>query len=357
MPAAGSSTPTLATDLDRWATLLQLEPGSVREVEVRADEQLRGMTSTLERVRVVLRDGGHRHLVVKRSAEAFRGMGLTLPQWRTERDFYRTVAPRVSLFTPRCWHAEASDDGASGMLVLDDLAPDRAHLDEPAAHEVRAVVDELATLERETRAFPGAAGVGTALPVHQYLFADRIRAVWDGLRPSVAQRDAAFAGLLDEIYAAYPRLLARIAHAEASVVHGDLAAANVIPASGPASEPLAGTAPPARIGIVDFGTVTVGLAAVDVSRIAAECAAIAPDADAHRALVEHWRDHAGGRRRAAEAWDEYRAGLALNAQFAMFLLLSPWPEGPRRDANLRSAQRLRAALDACEVPGFLRGLP
>jgi hypothetical protein len=331
-------TPPRTDDPGWWEGVLGLPSGAVRDIRSRDDERSRGMTSTLERIRLALHDGTDRFLVVKRSAQAFRGMGLALPQWRTERDFYREVAPRVSLPTPRCWYAVATDDGTGGMLVLDDLSPDGTNLARPARDAVRTVIAQLSALERESRP------LRTPLPVRGYLFADRIDAVWRDLRGAVAEHEEPFAVFLDEVYAAFPALLGWAAARDASVVHGDLAAANAIPLAD------------GRIGIIDFGTATVGMPAVDVSRIAAECADIADDPDAHRETVAEWHALTASDRTADDAWDEYRAGLALNAQYAMFLHLNPWPEGPRRDAAIRSARLLEASLRVCEVPAFLRTL-
>ena len=44
---------------------------------------------------------------------------------RSEVGFYRTLAERLDLRTPSCWHGAISDDGSSFTLLLEDLAPRR----------------------------------------------------------------------------------------------------------------------------------------------------------------------------------------------------------------------------------------
>jgi hypothetical protein len=45
--------------------------------------------------------------------------------YRSEVGFYTDFRDRVRIRTPRCWHAEISDDHCSFVLLLDDLAPAR----------------------------------------------------------------------------------------------------------------------------------------------------------------------------------------------------------------------------------------
>ena len=45
--------------------------------------------------------------------------------YRNEVGFYTVFRDRVQIRTPRCWHAEISDDNCSFVLLLDDLAPAR----------------------------------------------------------------------------------------------------------------------------------------------------------------------------------------------------------------------------------------
>lgn len=43
--------------------------------------------------------------------------------YRTEVDFYRTIAPRTAIRLPRCWASWMTDDAQDFVLLLEDLAP------------------------------------------------------------------------------------------------------------------------------------------------------------------------------------------------------------------------------------------
>ncbi len=43
--------------------------------------------------------------------------------YRTEVEFYRTLAPTLDVRVPRCWHASVTDDALEFLLLLEDLAP------------------------------------------------------------------------------------------------------------------------------------------------------------------------------------------------------------------------------------------
>ena len=45
--------------------------------------------------------------------------------YRSEVGFYTVLRDQVQIRTPRCWHAEISDDNCTFVLLLDDLAPAR----------------------------------------------------------------------------------------------------------------------------------------------------------------------------------------------------------------------------------------
>jgi hypothetical protein len=43
--------------------------------------------------------------------------------YRTEVEFYRRLAPTLSVRVPQCWHASISEDATEFLLLLEDLAP------------------------------------------------------------------------------------------------------------------------------------------------------------------------------------------------------------------------------------------
>jgi hypothetical protein len=54
-----------------------------------------------------------------------RATGVALGLYRKEVEFYRTLAPRVSIATPRCYYAAVDGRGPSFALILEDMAPAR----------------------------------------------------------------------------------------------------------------------------------------------------------------------------------------------------------------------------------------
>jgi len=52
-----------------------------------------------------------------------RATGVALGLYRKEVEFYRTLAPRLSISTPRCYFAEVDGRGPDFALILEDMAP------------------------------------------------------------------------------------------------------------------------------------------------------------------------------------------------------------------------------------------
>ena len=85
--------------------------------------------------------------------------------YRNEIGFYTVFRDRVQIRTPRCWHAEISDDSCSFVLLLDDLAPARPGVQadgctvDQAADAVRNLAGSArAGLERRRRCRTTASG-------------------------------------------------------------------------------------------------------------------------------------------------------------------------------------------------------
>ena len=71
-------------------------------------------------------DGPLPPTLVAKTAAGDRGQRERVgPGYRSEVGFYTVFRDRVQIRTPRCWHAEISDDNCSFVLLLDDLAPAR----------------------------------------------------------------------------------------------------------------------------------------------------------------------------------------------------------------------------------------
>jgi len=57
--------------------------------------------------------------------EKSRQTGVALGLYKKEVEFYRTLAPRLSIRTPRCYYAEVDGVGPDFALILEDMAPAR----------------------------------------------------------------------------------------------------------------------------------------------------------------------------------------------------------------------------------------
>jgi len=336
-----------------WESLLSLRDGSVESVVVTPDFDAAGATSRIDRVTIATQPAPAAHsmssdahtdvaayrYVVKSSAESFRGTGRRLPQWRTENAFYDDVAPHTAAVTPRCVWSEASDAGDEGVLVLEDVAATGADLDPLSMADLPPALATYASLHAT------ALHHGRRLPRHSYLMADDITSVWAALRPEVARRRPRVVELYDRVFAAYPRLLDWVRERNATIVHGDATARNVLRSGD------------GQLVLVDFGTAALGIPTVDVARIASETDAGAGSDAAHREAWSQWMHHLTERNSPRHPdWEEYLAGLALCAQFAMFQEVPPWEGGSRYDSYLRGARLLESALRECEVVRFLENI-
>lgn len=336
-----------------WEAALSLPEGSVSSITVTPDIEAAGATSRIDRVTITTQpnadhsntsrlgrpDGAIHHYVVKSSAESFRGTGRRLPQWRTEKIFYDDVASHTTVDTPVCVWSEASETGDEGLLVLEDVAAAGADLDPLTMADLTTALATYAAMHATPT------HRGSRLPRHSYLMADDIAPVWDTLRPEVARRRPGVVDLYDSIFAGYPRLLDWVRKTGPAIVHGDATARNVLRSRND------------RLVLVDFGTATLGLPTVDVARLASETDAGAGARAAQREAWERWGQQLadmGCPRR--PAWNEYLAGLALCAQFAMFQEVPPWEGGARYESYLRGAKLMESALRESEVIRFLEDL-
>ncbi|HEY7069073.1 MAG TPA: aminoglycoside phosphotransferase family protein [Acidimicrobiales bacterium] len=85
-----------------------------------------GQMAACHRLEVTYRGDGSAHpsrLVAKLPSPDPTVRTSVATAYRTEVTFYRDLAPRLPVPTPRCWFADASEDGTAFTLLLDDMAP------------------------------------------------------------------------------------------------------------------------------------------------------------------------------------------------------------------------------------------
>ena len=147
--------------------------------------------------------GAPRSLVGKFPSDDARSRetGVALGLYRKEVEFYRTLAPRLAIHTPRCWFAEIAGVGPDFALILEDMAPARPgdQLAGCSVEVARAAALEIAGLHAPTwgdaklREIDWVVGTSGAN-----------RALYEGLFPSFVERygpklDADVIGILGRV--------------------------------------------------------------------------------------------------------------------------------------------------------------
>lgn len=318
-------------DVAWWRAILepQVTEDALLGVHVHLDRRAPGRTSRIHHADLQWAQGrGPVRVIVKQSHGSFGDLHLAPPpQWRVEGEFYVRCGSLEAIASPRCWYAQWSQDGLGGLLILDMLDEVRQWHHPIGERELDVIIPVLAAMHAAT--WEGSGVDLSWAPDGDLLFAGQMTQAWSMLRDQVPDEPRAF---FDPIIPLIPEALDRSRRRPRCLVHGDLSPRNVIAnRHGGAS-------------IIDFGTCVRSIGAVDVCRIAASCPAVAGDVAAHRQVCEQW--HAELRARgvpdypADRAWEDYRDGLLLNAQYAA--LPHSVPADESRD--------LMRAIEACLGP-------
>lgn len=187
-----------------------------------------------------------------------RGTAAMLGLYAKEVRFYREVAPLLDVRVPAVYAAELSEDGASFILLFEDLAPERGgnQLAGCSIEDARHAIEQAAAIHAPSwrnpaileldwlNPDPGAsAQVRTLYPQAQALFAERYA---DTLEPE-------FMELCEQLAASDPwqsRNYQRL-----GLVHGDFRLDNMLFGIGRGAEPIA---------VLDWQTLAVGNPLTDI---------------------------------------------------------------------------------------------
>ncbi len=212
-------------------------------------------------VRFTLDFGDRRETLAGKFAAAdptSRTTAAMLGLYAKEVRFYREIAPQLAIRTPRVLCAEVAEDGASFVLLFEDLGPARGgnQLAGCSLAEARLAVEQAAALHAPSwhngaivdrdwlQPDPAAAAQVRALyPQAQAIFRDRYR---DALEPAFM----ALCEELAEITAATERRQEKV-----SLVHGDFRLDNVLFDICGGAEPIA---------VLDWQTLTIGNGLTDI---------------------------------------------------------------------------------------------
>ncbi|MGY6552112.1 MAG: phosphotransferase [Erythrobacter sp.] len=187
-----------------------------------------------------------------------RGTAAMLGLYAKEVRFYRDLAPRLPVRTPRLFCAEMSDDGASFVLLFEDLGPARGgnQIAGCAIDDARAAIAQAAALHAPSwhnqaildadwlQPDPQAAAQVRALyPQAQAIFRERYRGVFE-------PEFMALCEALAEHTAAHDRPQEKV-----SLVHGDFRLDNLLFDIKDGAE---------AIAVLDWQTLTIGNGLTDI---------------------------------------------------------------------------------------------
>jgi len=331
-------------DIWWWREVLQRQVGddALLGARVLVDKGAPGKTSRIHHVVLQWAQGiGPERLLVKDSSPPIGDLPvMPVPQWQVEGEFYRRCGglrapdgtPAIS--APRCWYAEWSADGHAGLLVLDLLDAGRAWRHPIGEREFRLALPLIADMHATT--WDGTGFDTSWAPDGDLLFAGQMSMVWPLVRTGVGEESRA---LFDAVIPQIADVIERVRDRARCIVHGDLSPRNILGDRRGA------------VRMIDFGTATHGIGALDVARLAASCPMIAGDLTGHRRACDAWHGEliARGVRGydRAQAWQDYCDGLVLNAQYAALPAAIPPGE----------AHALMRSIATCVAPGGRRAAP
>ena len=250
--------------------------------------------------RVTTDTGATAVLKVAATDETSRATGLALRIYEVEVGFYRELADRLQISTPRCYAADVEVDTGWFTLLLEDMAPavQGDQLDGCDVEQARRALTELAGLHRSGWEDPELAALpwlNRTTPESAAFTAAMIA----GLYPGFLERygDELTPRQQEICDALVARLPAYMGDREGprTVVHGDYRLDNLLFSDD-------------RVTAVDWQTATWGPAMADTSYFLA-CALADPGVrrDNERALVDHYHRQLGIEGYSAEdCWRDYR---------------------------------------------------
>lgn len=295
-------------------------------------------------------------VIVKRSGLADMSADIKTslpPMWRNEAGFYSQIALRIDTLSPQCWYSEASEDGQSGLLVLEDLS-DWAASDQHeglTTAELDAAISAIAPMHAWSWDADGRPELAW-VDFNTYLMAASLPAMWPKARPSIESKHPGFAQMGDELYPLFPRLLEASAERVHCLAHGDFRGDNLrMRGSHEAGFDVA---------VLDFANLFRGLGAHDIARLMAGSPRTQPTLEDHKRACALWRDallERGVRGYSHDdAWNDYMLGLAIAMEFSTLVDLVEMPDPRNRETFDRMATRIHSAGVVCGVVEFAKAL-
>ncbi|KUI20567.1 aminoglycoside phosphotransferase [Mycobacterium sp. GA-1285] len=341
-------------------------PGGIGEVDagwlteaLRSDAGLDGATVDDVRAEQIAMDSGFSSLLYRLhltgtgvpstliaklpAVSEARGAMELLGGYRRELSFYRDVAGRAPMDTPRVYTARMGDDGVDFVLLLEDLSSwDNAdHLAGLTMDRARTCIGQLAGLH----SWPGESAVLERFPsidtdIARDLLLPAFGPGWEIYRrhttANVPPAMAAFA----ERFAERAIVALSVLAEREMLLHGDIRADNLF---------FSGE----RMKVVDFQFTARGAGAADVAYLVTQGLPTAVREGHDEALLREYLDHVAGHGTSYTfdaAWRHYRLA-AVYLMVLPVITLNGWDTLPERSRRLclTLTDRAVAAIDAIDA--------
>jgi len=333
----------------QWLTAA-LDGGTVSEIRAERIAEDSGFSSLLYRVHLV-GDRVPASVIVKLPAESeARGAMELLGGYQRELSFYRQVAGRAPMQTPRVYAARMLDDSADFVLVLEDLCEwDNAdHLAGLSMERARLCIEQLAGLHAWSTDLSNAAVLeafpSIDTPIARDLLVPAFGPGWQIYRDKSSQPvSAAVAAFAERFTEAAGQALQALTE-RSMLLHGDIRADNLF---------FDGD----RLKVVDFQFASRGAGVADIAYLVSQGLPTevrrGNDEELVRAYLACLRAYGVTDYTFDEAWCQYRYAVAYLMVLPV-ITLNGWDAMPERSRALCLTLTDRAAatiddIDALEV--------
>jgi aminoglycoside phosphotransferase (APT) family kinase protein len=317
---------------ERWLTdVLRADatkPDPLTVNEVRAEQIAidTGFSSRLYRIHLT-GDGVPASLIVKLPAESeARGAMEMMGGYVKEIDFYRRVAGRAPMGTPRCYAARMALDTSDFVLVLEDLRDweNADHLAGLTLDRARMAIAALAGLHAWSEDSANAAAVECFGSLSTDMTRDVLPSVFEAgwqvyLEKSGASVSPAVANFAARFAERAPVALAALTERN-TLVHGDIRADNMFFSDD-------------RLKIVDFQLTARAAGATDIAYLISQGLPTAIRSGRDRELLVEYLDHLGADYPLDEAWRHYRFAVGYLMVLPVIILVT-WDNLPERSQKL-----------------------